>query len=104
MPVCVSFLPWPEQVVAFSSENNVMECGEITCDRSGLARLLDFLSHSFEGGTDVTGALALYPIPYTLVYTLLPSPSTRRAQRHDNLSTPLPTAPNPQPYICNPKP
>jgi hypothetical protein len=74
MPVCVSFLPWPEQVVAFSSENNVMECGEITCDRSGLARLLDFLSHSFEGGTDVTGALALYPIPYTLVYTLLPSP------------------------------
>ena len=45
------------QVVAFSSENDVMDCGEIACDASGVRRLLDFLAHSFEGGTDVTGAL-----------------------------------------------
>jgi len=41
------------QVVAFSSENNVMECGEISCDVAGVRRLLDFLSHSFEGGACV---------------------------------------------------
>jgi hypothetical protein len=34
-----------------------MDCGEIACDASGVRRLLDFLAHSFEGGTDVTGAL-----------------------------------------------
>ena len=45
------------QVVAFSSENDVMDCGEIACDASGVRRLLGFLAHSFEGGTDVTGAL-----------------------------------------------
>jgi len=45
------------EVVAFSSANDVMECGRISCDAQGLQRLLDFLSNSFEGGTDVTGAL-----------------------------------------------
>ncbi|KAL3920267.1 MAG: hypothetical protein SGILL_003347 [Bacillariaceae sp.] len=45
------------QVVAFSTERNVMECGIITADPNGIRRLLSFLSHSFGGGTDVTGAL-----------------------------------------------
>ena len=44
-------------VVAFSSANDVMECGRISCDAAGIRRLLDFLANSFEGGTDVTGAL-----------------------------------------------
>jgi len=45
------------QVVAFSNERDVMEAGEITADPAGIHRLLEFLSHSFGGGTDVTGAL-----------------------------------------------
>jgi MoxR-like ATPase len=45
------------QVVAFSTERQVMESGIITADTYGIQRLLDFLSHSFGGGTDVTGAL-----------------------------------------------
>jgi MoxR-like ATPase len=45
------------QVVAFSTERGIMEAGEITADRLGIQRLLDFLSHGFGGGTDVTGAL-----------------------------------------------
>jgi len=45
------------RVVAFSSESNTVESGHISCDGNGIRRLLDFLSHSFGGGTDVTGAL-----------------------------------------------
>ena len=45
------------QVVAFSTERGMMEAGEITADNFGIQRLLGFLSHSFGGGTDVTGAL-----------------------------------------------
>ena len=45
------------QVVAFSTERKVMETGVITADSDGIRRLLEFLSHSFGGGTDVTGAL-----------------------------------------------
>ena len=45
------------QVVAFSTETGVMETGKLTADSAGVRRLLDFLSHSFGGGTDVTGAL-----------------------------------------------
>lgn len=44
-------------VVAFSSESNTLECGLLAADKTGIVRLLDFLSHSFSGGTDVTGAL-----------------------------------------------
>ena len=45
------------QVVSFSSANNAIESGTITCDADGIRRLLDFLSYSFGGGTDVCGAL-----------------------------------------------
>ena len=45
------------QVVAFSTERGTMEAGIITPDVLGIQRLLNFLSHSFGGGTDVTGAL-----------------------------------------------
>ena len=45
------------QVVAFSNKRGVMDCGRITADVQGVRRLLDFLSFSFGGGTDVTGAL-----------------------------------------------
>ena len=45
------------QVVAFSNEKGVIEAGVITADTAGIKRLLDFLGHSFGGGTDVTGAL-----------------------------------------------
>ena len=45
------------QVVAFSNERGVMDAGEITADPAGVCRLLEFLSNSFGGGTDVTGAL-----------------------------------------------
>jgi len=58
------------QVVAFSTERGTMESGILTPavkssssssskdhDNGGIPRLLDFLSHSFGGGTDVTGAL-----------------------------------------------
>ncbi len=46
------------QVVAFSTERGVMEAGKITAEsEGGIQRLLEFLSHSFGGGTDVTGAL-----------------------------------------------
>jgi hypothetical protein len=45
------------QVVSFSTERQVMETGVITADSDGIRRLLEFLSHSFGGGTDVTGAL-----------------------------------------------
>ncbi|KAL3916867.1 MAG: hypothetical protein SGILL_004983, partial [Bacillariaceae sp.] len=45
------------QVVAFSTKRQVMESGVITADTGGIQRLLSFLSHSFGGGTDVTGAL-----------------------------------------------
>ena len=45
------------QVVSFSTERKVIETGVITADSDGIRRLLEFLSHSFGGGTDVTGAL-----------------------------------------------
>ena len=45
------------QVVAFSNERGVMDAGEISADPAGVQRLLEFLSNSFGGGTDVTGAL-----------------------------------------------
>ena len=58
------------QVVAFSSKNNIMETGILTPtstrnrrggddgdDDGGLPKLLEFLSNSFGGGTDVTGAI-----------------------------------------------
>lgn len=45
------------QVVAFSNERGVIEAGQITPDKRGIQRLLDFLGHGFGGGTDVTGAL-----------------------------------------------
>ena len=45
------------RVVAFSSANNAVDSGTITCDANGVKRMLDFLSFSFGGGTDVTGAL-----------------------------------------------
>lgn len=45
------------RVVSFSSANNAIECDALTSDAGGVRRLLDFLQSSFEGGTDVTGAL-----------------------------------------------
>ena len=45
------------RVVSFSSASNSIESGSISCDARGVKRLLDFLSYSFGGGTDVTGAL-----------------------------------------------
>lgn len=45
------------QVVAFSTENGVVESGVVTPDNEGIQRLLAFLTYSFGGGTDVTGAL-----------------------------------------------
>ena len=45
------------KVISFSTERQVMETGIITADSDGIRRLLEFLSHSFGGGTDVTGAL-----------------------------------------------
>ena len=45
------------RIVAFSSLSNTVESGNITCDADGIRKLLDFLSYSFGGGTDVTGAL-----------------------------------------------
>ena len=47
------------QVVAFSSQNNIIETGILTptANDGGLPKLLDFLSNSFGGGTDVSGAL-----------------------------------------------
>ena len=45
------------QVIAFSSAQNTMETGPISADQEGVQRLLEFLSSSFGGGTDVTGAL-----------------------------------------------
>eukprot|EP00581_Thalassiosira_minuscula_P001891 CAMPEP_0183747310 /NCGR_PEP_ID=MMETSP0737-20130205/67200_1 /TAXON_ID=385413 /ORGANISM="Thalassiosira miniscula, Strain CCMP1093" /LENGTH=286 /DNA_ID=CAMNT_0025983019 /DNA_START=1 /DNA_END=858 /DNA_ORIENTATION=+ len=44
-------------IVSFSSASNTVEVGNITCDADGIRRLLDFLSYSFGGGTDATGAL-----------------------------------------------
>lgn len=44
-------------IVSFSSSSNSVECERITCDTDGIRRLLEFLSFSFGGGTDVTGAL-----------------------------------------------
>ncbi len=45
------------RVVAFSTERGLMEAGIISPDSEGIERLLNFLMHSFGGGTDVTGAL-----------------------------------------------
>jgi len=45
------------QVVSFSTARKVIESGVITADADGIRRLLEFLSCSFGGGTDVTGAL-----------------------------------------------
>eukprot|EP00535_Pseudo-nitzschia_heimii_P013296 CAMPEP_0197197348 /NCGR_PEP_ID=MMETSP1423-20130617/32820_1 /TAXON_ID=476441 /ORGANISM="Pseudo-nitzschia heimii, Strain UNC1101" /LENGTH=1252 /DNA_ID=CAMNT_0042651169 /DNA_START=207 /DNA_END=3965 /DNA_ORIENTATION=+ len=45
------------EVISFSTERQVMETGVITADSDGIRRLLEFLLHSFGGGTDVTGAL-----------------------------------------------
>ena len=45
------------RVVAYSSNSNTIESGTITCDAAGIRRLLDFLSYSFGGGSDVSGAL-----------------------------------------------
>ena len=44
-------------VVAFSSNSNTVESNLLSVDKHSIRRLLDFLSCSFEGGTDVTGAL-----------------------------------------------
>lgn len=44
-------------VVAFSSNSNTVESNLLSADKHSIRRLLDFLSCSFEGGTDVTGAL-----------------------------------------------
>ena len=43
---------------AFSSFTDIREL-ELSVDQPSLIRLLDFLEHSFEGGTDVTRALEL---------------------------------------------
>ena len=43
-------------VFAFSSSNNLATC-ELDAERTGLATLLEFLSYSFGGGTDVAGPL-----------------------------------------------
>ena len=45
------------QVIAFSTERNIMEATSLAVDSKGIPDLLDFLSNSFGGGTDVTGAL-----------------------------------------------
>lgn len=45
------------RIVSFSSTSNSVECENIPCDAGGISRLLEFLSYSFGGGTDVTGAL-----------------------------------------------
>lgn len=45
------------RIVSFSSALNAIDSGSITCDAEGVKRMLDFLSYSFGGGTDVTGAL-----------------------------------------------
>ena len=45
----------PCHVVAFSQ--GIVDGGVITATPEGIQRLLEFLSHSFVGGTDVTGAL-----------------------------------------------
>ena len=36
------------RVVSFSSASNSVECGNISCDASGINTLLDFLSYSFQ--------------------------------------------------------
>jgi MoxR-like ATPase len=46
------------QIVAYSNVHGVMDAGIIQANSAGIHRLLDFLSHSFGGGTDVTGALS----------------------------------------------
>ena len=45
------------EVAAFSSAADVVQCGALDPSPAGVARLVDFLSHGFHGGTDVTGAL-----------------------------------------------
>jgi MoxR-like ATPase len=45
----------PCRVIAFSK--GIMDAGEMNADGPGVERLLEFLKHSFGGGTDVTGAL-----------------------------------------------
>ena len=66
------------QVVAFSTERKVMETGVITPDSDGIRRLLEFLSHSFGGGTDVTGALkfAISSLDATQKENIMPGGST----------------------------
>ena len=45
-------------VLAFSGRGNIAECDlKLTSDREGLQKLLDFLSGSFQGGTDVVAPL-----------------------------------------------
>lgn len=46
-------------VVAFSNERGVVDTQILSADVTGIQQLLDFLSFSFGGGTDVTGALKL---------------------------------------------
>jgi MoxR-like ATPase len=46
-------------VIAFSNERGVVDTQILSADVKGIQRLLDFLSFSFGGGTDVTGALKL---------------------------------------------
>ncbi|KAL7570304.1 hypothetical protein ACA910_017154 [Epithemia clementina (nom. ined.)] len=45
------------QVIAFSTERNVIEATSLSANADGIQSLLNFLSNSFGGGTDVTGAL-----------------------------------------------
>ncbi|KAL7462749.1 hypothetical protein ACHAXS_003126 [Conticribra weissflogii] len=45
------------RIVSFSSANNAIDSGVLSCDAQGVRTLLDFLSYGFGGGTDVTGAL-----------------------------------------------
>ena len=56
------------RVVSFSSVSNAVEVGNITCDADGIRRLLNFLSYSFGGGTDVTGALKVAVSIFQLFY------------------------------------
>jgi MoxR-like ATPase len=65
------------QVVAFSSVRNVVETGQITSDAMGVRRLLEFLSSSFGGGTDVTGALK-HAISVTSAQEVSPKENTAR--------------------------
>lgn len=60
------------RIVSFSSASNAVEIETISADAAGIQRLLDFLSYSFGGGTDVCGALkfAVSTYLFRIVYKL----------------------------------